>query len=431
MILTLLLTVSLTTAADFDALWDRYHAAGDPAGREFAWRELQRAGWPNDFELTVQRLRDRRYPDDEPRGVLRESRIDLRGLRYPYIALVPETYDPDRAYPLQVVLHGSTRRAPWRDGEDHWPSIDPFRNEEIITVFPAAWDQAMWWSDRQIENLTALLDELRARYHIDSNRCTLTGLSDGGTGTFYQAMRAPTPWAAFIPLIGHPWVLGNEEEGVDGDIFAANLRGRALMVVNGEDDHLYPAASLSSYLDLFERAGATVQFKVKPGGHNVRWWPKETSNFRAFRNAHPRDPFPDELVWETTDPDRNGRANWIVIQAIGVEPSLGPDPLNTVLFPELDPPTRADAFPRRARSGRITVHRKGNRIDVEMQNVERALLLLGVGGLDHSQPVQVAQHGIVAVHRVQPSVATLMHWAIRDGDPELLIWAEIQIHKQP
>lgn len=116
MIVTLMLTVSLTAAAHFDALWDRFHGSGDPAGRELVWRELQRAGWPNDFDLTVQRLRERRYPDDVPRGVLRESRTDLRGLRYPYIVLVPESVDGavlllgigelDPELPVQVARDG-------------------------------------------------------------------------------------------------------------------------------------------------------------------------------------------------------------------------------------------------------------------------------------------------------------------------------------
>lgn len=242
------------------------------------------------------------------------------------------------------------------------------------------------------------------------------------------ARRLPGPHSS---PIGHPWVLGNEEEGADGDIFPANLSGRALMVVNGADDHLYPAASLDSYLDLFERAGANIEFKVKPGGHNVRWWPEEAATFRTFRDTHPRDPFPDELVWETGDPERNGRVNWVVIQEIGNEMPTEPDPLNTVLFPELDPPTRAEAFPRVGPAGRLTVRRSGNRIEVEVRNVRRATLLLGVDAFDPAQPIQVEQDGVVSVYRPEPSVETLMRWAVRDGDPNLLIWGEIEIQRDP
>lgn len=425
-ILALILS-TLAVSGDFDALWRQYHAAGDPLGREVAWRGLQQAGWPDDFDLTVRRLRERAYESGVPRGLLRESRRDAEGLRYPYILLVPETYDPQRAYPVQVVLHGSTRRPAWREGEEHWRPIDAFRNEESIVVFPAAWDEAMWWSHRQVANLGAILDLIRARYHVDSNRCTLTGVSDGGTGTFYHALRAPTPWAAFLPLIGHPWVLGNPDEEADGEIFAANLRGRALFVVNGQDDPLYPAAGLESYLDLFERAGATIRFKVKPGGHTVRWWPEEAAEFRQFRAGHPRDPFLDLLTWETDDPRRNGRAGWLLVEAVGGATAPDPDPLNTVLFPELDPPTRAEAFPRRRASGRVTAQRRGNTVTLESRNVTRIRLLLSPDEFDFASPVQVIVGGEGTSQSLAPSVETLMKWAIEDGDPAMLVGAEIVV----
>ncbi|HKI84395.1 MAG TPA: hypothetical protein VKA63_08665 [Candidatus Krumholzibacteria bacterium] len=423
LILTLLV---FTTPRGFDALWREYNSAGTPAGRETAWTLLKSEGWPADYDSTLQRLRARRYPSFVPTGELHEERVDQEGLHYPYTVLVPKTYDPKRSYPLRMILHGSTRHSAWRDGVDHWRNKDPFRSATMITVFPAAWEDAMWWTQRQVDNLSAILDLLRARYHIDSNRCSLMGLSDGGTGTFYQALRAPSPWACFLPLIGHPWVLRNEREGVSGDIFAANLKGRALMVVNGRDDPLYPAKALKPYLDLFERAGATIDLKVEPGGHSVRWWPQESQTFREFRAAHSRDPLPDSLVWETDDPQHNGRCSWVIIESIGNEAAPDPDPLNTVLFPDLNPPRRAQAFPRHGPSGRLSARRQGNTITVTTRNVRRFKLLLGAGEFDFTRPIEVVVDGKSTQRRLKPSVQSLMKWSIRDGDPELLIAAEIE-----
>lgn len=419
-LLTVLLAVS-----DTERLWAEYHAAGDAAGRAAAWSQLL-ASNPS-FEDVVQRLKQRNHDGTVPTGLLSDSRVDLDGRVFRYKYLVPESYDASTAYPVRVVLHGSTRRPAWSDEEDHWRWTDPFRGEGAITVFPAAWDEAMWWSDRQVENLRAILDRLRARYHIDSNRCYLTGLSDGGTGTFYQALRSPTPWAAFTPLIGHPWVLGNREEGADGDIFAANLFGRSLFVVNGESDRLYPARALKPYLDLFRRAGAAIRFKTKPGGHNVRWWPEEAPAFARFRAENPRDPWPVQLVWETNSPQRNGRVHWIVIEEIGDAPAPDPDPLNTVLFPELDPPTRAEAFPRSRPSGKTEATRTGNRIELRTRNVRRLSILLGVDSFDFSKPLELTVNGREQTLVVEPSVDELMRWAIEDGDPALLVGAEVEL----
>lgn len=412
----------------FDAAWRRFHAAGDPVLRQVAWAQLQQAGWSGDFDATLDQLRTRKFSANVPTGHIRGSRTDLAGRTYRYSALIPDSYDPQRAYPLRVMLHGSTRRPQWGTEEDHWRWLRPFRSSEVITVFPAAWNEAMWWTQSQVDNLAAILDELRARYHIDPDRCTLTGLSDGGTGTFYHALRAPTPWAAFLPLIGHPWVLGNPQEGVDGDLFAANLQGRALFVVNGAEDRLYPARALEPYLDLFTRAGASVRFLTKPGGHTIRWWPEEAAAFEEFCAGHPRDPFPDTLVWETDDPRRNGRCGWLKIDALGDSLDSVLDPLNTVLFPKLDPPTRAEAFPRHGPSGRVSLRRDGNTVHIQTRNVRQVTLLLGVGEFRFDQPITIVLNGRVSSRIVQPSVETLMEWAIHDGDGTMLVAASLTLH---
>lgn len=427
MTLSALLLVVAAASSSFDGLWQRYHEAGDRLGREAAWAELRAAGWPDDFEETLARLRQRSYAADVPTGIVESSRVDFDERRFKYLLLVPESYDPSRSYPLRVILHGSTRRKPWKEGEFPWRRPERLTSEAMITLLPSAWEEAMWWSDTQIENLRALLDAIRARYNVDSNRCHLMGLSDGGTGTFYHALRAPMPWASFLPLIGHPWVLGNREEGADGDIFAANARGRSFLVVNGRDDRLYPAKALPPYLDLLRRAGATVAFREMPGGHDVRWWPEEAASFAEFRGAHARDPFPDSLSWETGSPRTNGRAFWLRILEVDDEVAPDPDPLNTVLFPELDPPTRAEAFPRSGPSGRVEAVREGNTLRVTTRNVRRLELLLGVGELDFSEPVRVILNGTESTYAVAPSLETLMKWAVVDGDPEMLVGASFAV----
>jgi predicted esterase len=423
----ILALASVVDAVPMHAAWQRYHEAGSPAGRKRAWQELQEAGWPADFTATVQRLRTRTWSSEVPQGILHEERHDSEGQRFPYDVITPQDYDPQRAYPVRVVLHGNARRPAPKPGLYRWRSAEVFRNERMFTVLPTAWDHAMWWSQSQIDNLAAILDTLRARYHIDPDRCYLMGFSDGGTGTWYQSLRAPTPWAAFTPMIGHPWVLGNEEEGAEGDIFAANLAGRALLAVNARDDRLYPAAGLRSYLDLFERMGAEVQFVIKEGGHSVRWWPEEAARFEEFRQAHPRDPIPDHLVWETGDPLDAGRCNWVIVEEIGDAPPPDPDPSNTVLFPDLDPPTRAEAFPRHGPSGRVEVRREGNHVEVHTRNVRHARLLLGVDEFDFSRPLRLTVNGDDSTVEVRPSLAVLMKWAIADGDPSRLFAAEVEL----
>ena len=183
-------------------------------------------------------------------------------------------------------------------------------------MFPSSWRGALWWQASQIENLQAILDRIKREYNVDENRVYLFGVSDGGTGVYYHAAKAPTPWAAFFPFIAHPGVLENPATGADGELFVENLSNRPFFVVNGEKDELYPVARVKPYLDAFEAAGVEIEFHSHPGGHNTRWWNGEQEAIDAFIARHPRNPLPDRLVWETERTDHFARIQWLVIEAL-------------------------------------------------------------------------------------------------------------------
>ena len=90
-----------------------------------------------------------------------------------------------------------------------------------------------WWTDRQLDNLRTILDRVKRAYNVDENRVVLSGVSDGGTGTYYVAMQETTPFASFQPMNGSMMVLSNDQIGVDGDLYPTNLRNKPLLVVNG------------------------------------------------------------------------------------------------------------------------------------------------------------------------------------------------------
>ena len=78
-----------------------------------------------------------------------------------------------------------------------------------------------------------------ALYNVDENRVVVSGVSDGGTGAYYVAMRETTPFASFLPLNGYWMVLASGDID-DGMLFANNLRNKPLFAVNGGRDPLYP-----------------------------------------------------------------------------------------------------------------------------------------------------------------------------------------------
>ncbi|MCP3963910.1 MAG: hypothetical protein GY719_39240 [bacterium] len=387
------------------------------------------------FDEVLERLRAGQPYSAE----VKTGRVDLVNrvdrVRHHYRVLVPESYDPARRYPVRFYLHGGVSQPAWRKGGGWWSNYGRFEDPERISVFPSSWDTSRWWQRRQAENLPAILDHLKSTYNLDENAVHMIGISDGATGAYFFAFREPTPWASYLPFIGHPGVLANKRMGADGEMYARNLRGQAFFVVNSGKDRLYPAARVLPYLDLMVRAGAEVVFRPQPeAGHDTSWWPGEVENIDAFIAAHRRDPLPDSVTWETESTDRYHRNRWLLIAELG--PARGEstlDELNTLRPP---PSSGAEsdgrpAFTHEAPSGRIEAIRRGNVIQVRTQGVRRYKLLLSPDEVDFEQPITVMTNGKESwTGRLEPDVATLLAWAARDNDRTMLFGAELDLDVQ-
>jgi predicted peptidase len=200
-----------------------------------------------------------------PAATLSRARRNIHGLWHPYLVIVPPGYDPTRRYPVRVYLQGDTTQpASSAESGGGWPNYDALARPDAIVVFPGAWNGFPWWDASQVEQIAAVLDETRRTYNVDENRVFLLGSSDGGSGVFYHAMVAATPFAGFLPFNADPSVLADSGAGVDAQLHAANVAGRPFYVVHGARDQIFPVASMAAWLGLFEAADAQVTFNVKP-----------------------------------------------------------------------------------------------------------------------------------------------------------------------
>jgi predicted esterase len=286
-----------------------------------------------DIEEIWARLRaGRPYAADVPTGRRLLSRENRDGLEHGYVVRVPDGYDPAVRYPVIVYLHGGVSR-PRREDGTWWRREERLARDDAIVVAPASWNESLWWQDSQIENLAGVVNDLKRTWNVDENRAYLIGISDGATGIFYQAMKATTPWAAFLTLNGHPLVLANPASGADGDLHVTNLRNKPLFVINGGRDPLYPAASVVPFMRLFQQAGVFLDFRPQPeAGHDVSWWDDEKPAMDAFMTERARRPLPARVSWETERADRYNRAHWLVITELGAvagEPDL--EAYNTIV----------------------------------------------------------------------------------------------------
>lgn len=408
---------------DFEAALAHFATAGSPRQAAEAAAAVRDSGV--DFETLYGRLRaGARAPGAPPTGRLLLEHRTADDTAHPFLVLIPDSYDPDRSYPVRVYLHGGVNRPAQPADGGWWREPARLASDGYIAVFPYSWSESLWWQARQVESIDGILWRLRRSYNVDENRISLFGVSDGGTGAWFFAFRDTTPWAAFLPFIAHPAVLSNPGNGAAGELYPINLANKPFYVVNGGQDRLYPAEAVAPYMTLFRDAGAELTFVTKPeAGHSTAWWPQEAAAIDAFLAAHPRDPLPDHLVWRTDSVGRYGRAHWLVIDEIADAPGEPAEP-NAVMIGG----RRYLAFPRGAPSGQVELQRRGNEVDATAHGVRRFTLLISPAEFDFSEPVVVRCNGVEVFRGLlETDREVLLKWAARDRDRTMLFGAELEI----
>jgi acetyl esterase/lipase len=412
----LLALLALTASAQSpDAAFQKFWAADSPASAVRAASDIEKSKIT--FDEALKRLKAGRTYTAQKTGVVLGKNRTSDNIEHFYSINVPATYDPAKKYQVRFQLHGGvggrTDNQPRGNGEIGQLAGDT----EQIYVLPYAWDTAGWWSDDQVLNLAAIVDSLKRTYNVDENRVVVSGVSDGGTGAYWIAMRDTTPYASFLPLNGFIMVLGNDQID-DGKVYPGNLRNKPMFVINGGKDRLYPTSIVEPYTRYFMKNGVDIEYHPQPDGeHNTRWWPEMKAPYEKFVTAHPRDPHPDRLTWEASDA-AHARAHWLVIDQFGSVPSeRAMEDLNT-----------ETEFSREKKSGRVDLVRKGNLVEATTHGVAAFTLLLSPDEFDFTRPIRVLANGRELFNaKVQPDLKTLLKWAAKDNDRTMLYAAEIKI----
>lgn len=120
-----------------------------------------------------------------------------------FLLALPEGYEAEdeRQWPLVVFLHGAGERgADLEKVKIHGPpkKVEAGEKFPFILVSPQC-PEGEWWTEQPV---LELIDHLEEQYRVDRSRIYLTGLSMGGYGTWHFATRAPSRFAAILPVCG-------------------------------------------------------------------------------------------------------------------------------------------------------------------------------------------------------------------------------------
>ena len=192
-----------------------------------------------------------------------------------FVVYVPRRAASAARLPLVVFLHG--RGECGNDGlrqmingvpqriirePEKWPSI---------VVMPQKPDADRPWMDYEPQ-LMAIIEQVRREWPIDGSRIYLTGLSQGGAGTWALAAAHPDVFAAIAPVCGFAGrSVGSADPAEAGRIGRA-VAGIPTWAFHGEADSVVPIARTREIVEAVKAAGGTsVRFTAYPNVNHGSW----------------------------------------------------------------------------------------------------------------------------------------------------------------
>ena len=177
----------------------------------------------------------------------------------PYLLYAPDVAEKA---PLVLFLHGSGECGDdlGRVATVGLPHLLEKLPEPAFVAAPQCPENGRW-TDR-LEELEALLDDLLARYPVDSSRVYLTGLSLGGQGAWYLAACNPERFAGVVPVCGRT------------DLeHAERLKSVPIWAFHGAEDGVVPPGESEKMVKALRAVGGHVKLTVLGGVGHDSWTP--------------------------------------------------------------------------------------------------------------------------------------------------------------
>lgn len=205
----------------------------------------------------------------------------------PYRLLLPENFNPKKAYPLILFLHGAGER-----GSDNEKQLvhggklflkDSIRkNYPAIVLFPQCMANSYWSNvafqfdstgkrlaflfktdsapTKAMQMAIELIKSMMSEFTIQKNKIYVGGLSMGGMGTFEIVRRMPGTFAAAFAICG-----GANPES------APAIKNTAWWIFHGlKDDVVNPKYSIGM-ANALKAAGADILLTLYPNANHNSW----------------------------------------------------------------------------------------------------------------------------------------------------------------
>jgi pimeloyl-ACP methyl ester carboxylesterase len=343
----------------------------------------------------------------QPTGMFPEGQVVVRGRAYPLSLSIPATYDPSKSVGLVVCLHGAGFT-----GDAYLERWRGRLGEGYLLACPT-YPSGAWFTRRAEELVLAAIRDLRTRYHVDPNRIFLTGMSNGGIGTWLIGMHHAPLFAGIAPMAS----------GLDDALmpFLANLRDTPIYIIHGAKDQVMPVELSRTISRELDRLGYFHVYREHEREHPMaggHYFPKEElPDLVMWLDGRRRGPLPARLT-VVREASHFQAFNWLRLEST--------DPIAS--FSENLVDNRDERIMRREYAKLDASIVDTNRIEVTAERVRRYSIFLNDRLVDVSKPVTVLTNGEVSFKgAVRPSLETLLRQARLRQDPRELFSVQLTV----
>ncbi|MEZ4336145.1 MAG: extensin family protein [Sandaracinaceae bacterium] len=265
--------------------------------------------------------------------------------RQGYAIYLPPNYDPNRAYPLMIMLHGGSSNGNLFLGVVLGNNMDWLRyNQFLYDDFTARWTpdwivvapdgvgQLIWrWMGEQ--DVLEVLDDVTRHYRVDPNRVVLGGLSNGGMGAYSIGTRHAWRFSAVQAMAGAPsWIqyAGGRATDVEMTLMRRYSALEMLDDTENTDFRYYhgtvdPGPMRPAYIRELDQRVEDRELSMRgrwyEHGHDLLYLVHRHGRVYPDLAEIVRDPRPTE-VRVTTGDYRANRQHWVTVTRIERYPEL-------------------------------------------------------------------------------------------------------------